>query len=444
MLNCKNEDIANKIYKVIYLKSSVILFDLSYMEIDQKDYERVFPKELEEYKDIFINRLSYILKVAIDNNCINFIKKINIFYDLFILPLNKYSSYKKCDEKVFYLFKDKIDFQVRLDKYLIDKNQFEFNFLKSFFLFLPNNYISNKHHICEIYKNFEKYIIYHIVECYKYIIENRQSTVDVNFNILKVQILHSCKNGKLKNFKIFVSILTYLINYMCCIEKHISESANIKNSINILFDIVKHEIIIKASELYKNYINSKLKILLSNHKDIKYIKNEIKDSKIDDIDILNEYSIGLETDLNIDKNNSEMGNTEMNLSTTLNFLNNIKGIVSSLELDQTRDEKVEKFFSSLSKEDKEVLYPYIVQNIIEINDKCKSIYEQIEQRESVRCTAVEMVANADNFRNFIELAILVRLLGANHIKLSKKGLEIKTDSVIKEFLKLIGKSDEKK
>lgn len=131
------------------------------------------------------------------------------------------------------------------------------------------------------------------------------------------------------------------------------------------------------------------------------------------------------------------------LTTSLNFLKNIKGITSQLNLSPTRDENIEAFFASLSKEDKEVLYPYIVQNIIEINDECKAIYEQIEQRESVRGVGVELVSNVDSFSSFVELAILVRLLGANHIKLSKKGLEIKTDSVIKEFLKLIGKSDDK-
>ncbi len=132
-----------------------------------------------------------------------------------------------------------------------------------------------------------------------------------------------------------------------------------------------------------------------------------------------------------------------NLSTSLTFLQNIKGIIPKLNLQNTRDEKIETFFKSLSKEDKEVLYPYIVENIIGINDECKSIYEQIEERESVRGTAVEIVSDVDSFTYFVELAILVRLLGANHIKLSKKGLEIKTDSVIKEFLKLLGKGNDK-
>jgi len=131
-----------------------------------------------------------------------------------------------------------------------------------------------------------------------------------------------------------------------------------------------------------------------------------------------------------------------NLKTTINFLKNTKAIVQKLKLENTKDEKVEAFFKSLSKEDKEVLYPYIVQNIIEINDECKDIYTQLQSRESVRGVAVELVSSVDVITDFVRLAILIRLLGANHIKLSKKGLEIKTDSVIKEFLKIIGKSDE--
>jgi hypothetical protein len=131
-----------------------------------------------------------------------------------------------------------------------------------------------------------------------------------------------------------------------------------------------------------------------------------------------------------------------NLKTTINFLKNTKAIVKKLELETTKDEKVEAFFRHLSKEDKEVLYPYIVKNIIEINEECRAMHEQIQKRESVR-SGVESVANVDAITDFAQLALLVRLLGANYIKVTKSIIEVKTDSVISEFLKLIGKSDDK-
>ena len=131
------------------------------------------------------------------------------------------------------------------------------------------------------------------------------------------------------------------------------------------------------------------------------------------------------------------------LKTTINFLKNTKAIVKKLKLENTKDEKIESFFKHLSREDKEVLYPYIVQNIIDINDECKTIYEQIKQRESVRGSVVEVISNVDVITDYLELALLVRLLGENHIKITKSSFEIKTGSVISEFLKLIGKSDEK-
>jgi hypothetical protein len=293
-LRSKNQEIANSIYRVIYMQCPEILMNMNRMKLDKYEFIRDEDDRkgnMFDFESTFIRPLSDTLETAIKNSQIEFMSNRNFFDDMLIgkLAYNEKNDYSKWDAKVFEVFSKLRSIRYYTDRYVIDKSKFFGWYLKDFETLFPYH---NRTNINYMYSEILlKYVFVVLRDLFNYAIENEKIKSDLDFEILWSQIFEIIDSKDEESFKQFVSLFTFLFDKLCV--KYLSNEKNHYIVKLVYLRIIQIQLHIKGlTNECKKFIDSKVEYLEKTYPELIKLKNE-KDSRamIRDMDILEDYNI---------------------------------------------------------------------------------------------------------------------------------------------------------
>jgi hypothetical protein len=292
MLENKNDEIAKNIYRVIYLKSSNILLNQPICAIEKDEFVN-FRRELHDYKEIFIDKFDKVIDTGIENKNISFLKSISFYNDLFMLNYKDIQTRTKWDGKVFEIFTNTRYSREKLDKFLIEQNISMSSFIKDYEIFMPYTFHWEKN-VPYVYDNkIINYVIDRLVSIYSYAIEKDKIKWDMDFEIIREQIIGAIKNNDVENFKIYISIFTYLIDKMCTQHKgKMHQSSGLKYIWDRLLFIRNNDIIPLTNNELILYIDEKTNILKNKFDELESLSElKINYQRISNMNLLESFNI---------------------------------------------------------------------------------------------------------------------------------------------------------
>lgn len=295
-LKNRNEQIAEEIYRTIYWNASQILFGLSKCEIDRFHIiKKSDCRGLWEFENIFVEPYRKIINIGIENKNLTFLSSLLFYDDLFIahsLDDKKLKeNYENWDGKVLEIFTSTRFSNEQLYLFLVDNSEFFPFSIRDYRIFLPYSFYSQDKNIYQYDEIIIKYVIHRIISIYEYAITKNKINHDMDFELIWVCIFSTIKNNDIENFKIYITIFTYLLKKAC--EKY-ADNIHDSKAINVLWNRLLHikGTLNKDNDLFINFIQQKINKLEQDYSDLKNIVDTRLDSKrITEINVLNDYDI---------------------------------------------------------------------------------------------------------------------------------------------------------
>lgn len=293
-LKNKNQEIANSIYRVIYIQCPEILMNMNRMKLDKYEFlkdEDDKRGSMYDFESIFIRPLSDILETAIKNNQIEFLSNKKFYDDILIgkLAYTEKNDYSKWDGKVFEVFSKLRSIKYYTDRYVINKSKFFGWYLKDFETLFPYHNSTNINYMYS--EILLKYVFIELRDLFNYAIDNEKIKSDFDFEIFWSQIFEIIKSKDEESFKQFVSLFTFLFNKLCI--KYLPNQQKHYIVKLIYSRIIQIQLHIKGlTSECRRFIDSKIEYLEATYPKLIELKNE-KDSRsmIRDMDILEDYNI---------------------------------------------------------------------------------------------------------------------------------------------------------
>lgn len=297
MLQNKKDDIAKEIYRTIYFRSSNILLDLPNCSVGKYDIVQD-KKELYNFTKIFIDNFNKVIDTGIENKNTSFLKSISFYNDLFMSSYKDMGSRDKWDGKVFEIFTTTRFSREKLDKFLIDQDISMTFFIKDYEIFMPYTFHWEKNFPYAYDDRIINYVIDRLVSIYSYAIEKDKIKWDMDLEIIREQITGAIKHQDMQNFKIFITIFTYLIDKMC--EKHkgsIEQSRGLKDMWDRLLFIRNNDIIPLTYKDLKLYVDEKINLLKNKFNELNSLAEiKVNYQRISDMDLLESFDIKIITE----------------------------------------------------------------------------------------------------------------------------------------------------
>ena len=299
MLRNKNDQVAQEVYRAIYWNISKILLELPRCEIGDYDTVRLrHSTELFDFKKIFVDPYSKIIEIGIENKNVTFLGSFSFYEDLFTSPSmddkKMKEIYKKWDGKIFEIFTMTRFQDEQLHRFLIDNNRTLSYFMRNYSIFMQYNYLSEQKTEYEYDDRIKNYVFHRIINIYEYAIINNKITHDSDFELIWGSIYGAIKGHDIENFKIYITIFTYLIKKICEKDKeNIQNSSAVKIAWGRLYYIYNSFNEDFTMNVFKEFIQKKINQLQSDFvglQDITFNQDK-KNYRISDINILDQYNV---------------------------------------------------------------------------------------------------------------------------------------------------------
>jgi hypothetical protein len=287
-LQRQEEEYAKEIYETIYRHSSTILLHLKKRERQNN----ILDYDLFEFRHIFLEEnIRNIINTAIENKCIDFLKDMDIFEDLFVIRNydNYYNYHMYWDNKMKYLFVDNRNIVRRKNLYLLENNSYFFLINKDYEIFLKSKIHSEEIIEYECYNSIINFVISELEIIYCFAISINRKFIDHDFELIWSECHNAIREKDLKTFELFYSFFTFLLDKI--FEKEYKKESPDYGMIYILISRI-HQIMQFPNNVYLDITLVKYNQLLKKYPNL----NEIEKVKptfelIEKIDHAKRYEI---------------------------------------------------------------------------------------------------------------------------------------------------------
>ncbi|MDA3884953.1 MAG: hypothetical protein PF638_05100 [Candidatus Delongbacteria bacterium] len=234
-----DDDNATEIYNVIYKRAPYILLNLSKVEISEYNTV-VSSKELFNFKKIFVDPVRKIYDIGKENQNINFLKKTNLYNDLFVIGYKDEESFKKWDGKVFDIYVHTRIQMVVMHQFLLENDVSFYDIEKNYELFLHYSKYDCKNNKNGISENLNKYLADNLLSLFTYGIKKDKMKYESDLEMFWSHLFYgTIKENYLQEFKEYFTIYTRLIYHVFDYElsKDKSKNSEEKPNIRLIYDL---------------------------------------------------------------------------------------------------------------------------------------------------------------------------------------------------------------
>ena len=295
MLNKKEDQIAINIYQTIYFNCGKIFLHLPAQELQDWDMVRS-SKDFNRYKEFFVEKASKIIDAATKNKNIEFLKRMDLYEDLFIEEFDdRNASIKKWDGKVLDLFLETSADLIQREEFLIDNNVFVSVYIThQYDIFMPYINLSDLNEKYIYSDRLENYVLRRLEHIFLYAIDKNQLESDFSLEILWTQLLAAIRNEDIITFKKYLTFFSYISNRLFekvfKLDNHYVCEAVWRRFLQILHSIKERRTLL--DEEFMTYLNEKMTILKKKFPQLEDFNDDRQMSKkIRDMDIFSEYRI---------------------------------------------------------------------------------------------------------------------------------------------------------
>jgi len=200
---------------------------------------------------------------------------MNFYNSLFILRFDQQEeSFKKWDDKIFGIFLRTRHSISKKNSFLIDNGEFCFNITDEYKIFITYFYCGDDDISSQDNESFKKTFYDSLISMYAFVVSSGKIKSDHDFDIIYTHIWEAITNNDFKEFEIYLTIFTYLIDIF--FEKEFAnkkQDIHLTKSVWMRFIQIKDqkEIITNKAE-FKNMIDTKYTFFHNKYKELVQIE----------------------------------------------------------------------------------------------------------------------------------------------------------------------------
>jgi hypothetical protein len=274
-LERKEEEFARDVYNLIYSCCSVILLNLQ----ERKNIPGHQNSDLLDFKQTFLGRnINDIINTAIKNGCIDFLRRMHIFEDLFVLSREDDFDYReRWNDKVKDIYIETRFIVFQKNKYLLENGKHISDFEDDFGLFLKHRINSEKNEVYICYNELIKYVLNEMLSIYENALSLNIKFNESDFQLLWSECFSAIDHNDHATFTLFFSFFLYIFDKICAREYEKPEPDN--NMIYWIFARILQIRELEGNNDFKDEIERKINRLKEKHEkisELETIKLEFK------------------------------------------------------------------------------------------------------------------------------------------------------------------------